>query len=150
MGVEPTPSAWEADVLPIYYICIALSFSIAEFKKNASRIFYNIKYNFITFEFLGFTLLGFIAISHKLIYNRNIACRPGKHFPWDIPETIERRSSRILTAENETGVLHQGNIMRRTGGAEKEKTKQGRNKRRGERRKRKGGQAAYEYDCSRR
>ena len=21
MGVEPTPSAWEADVLPIYYIC---------------------------------------------------------------------------------------------------------------------------------
>lgn len=22
MGVEPTPSAWEADVLPIYYICL--------------------------------------------------------------------------------------------------------------------------------
>lgn len=22
MGVEPTPSAWEADVLPIYYICM--------------------------------------------------------------------------------------------------------------------------------
>lgn len=94
----------------------------------------------------------------------------GETFSMDIPETIERRSSRILTAENETGVLHQGNIMRRTGGAEKEKTeqrrkrrsregkdgaekektKQGRNKRRGERRKRKGGQAAYEYDCSRR
>ena len=24
MGVEPTPSAWEADVLPIYYICVLL------------------------------------------------------------------------------------------------------------------------------
>lgn len=26
MGVEPTPSAWEADVLPIYYICMILLF----------------------------------------------------------------------------------------------------------------------------
>ena len=30
MGVEPTPSAWEADVLPIYYICVITLFSIAE------------------------------------------------------------------------------------------------------------------------
>ena len=25
MGVEPTPSAWEADVLPIYYICLSMT-----------------------------------------------------------------------------------------------------------------------------
>ena len=45
MGVEPTPSAWEADVLPIYYICTILLF----YNKGINRSYY-LFYLFIGFQ----------------------------------------------------------------------------------------------------
>ena len=54
MGVEPTPSAWEADVLPIYYIRIGII--IAQ-----SKIFYKM---FFLFFHLIFRVMIAVIFPH--------------------------------------------------------------------------------------
>ncbi len=73
MGIEPTSSAWKAEVLPLNYTCISLD------KKIIRHIFKFVKCFFYIFYFLGFMLGTFVFLILLCVITLLLLLSPKKH-----------------------------------------------------------------------